>query len=121
MSFAEADQDKEVLCVEFIDKQIKVEGLKIPRFQELKRIRGDWEFIFDEIAKEKQCESNAFLEIVYTGGEFIDPKLHNELERCVEGSSLEILKINNERKRARIIAEGENSASLDDLAADRCV
>ena len=37
------------------------------------------------------------------------------LERCVEGSSLEILKINNERKRDRIIAEGENSASLDDL------
>jgi DNA repair protein SbcD/Mre11 len=115
ISFAEADHDKEVVCIEFIEKQIKIEGLKIPRFQELKKIRGDWEFIFNEIAKEKERESKAFLEIVYTGGEFIDPKLHNELERCIEGSSLEILKINNERKRERIISEGENSASLDDL------
>ncbi len=115
ISFAEADHDKEVVCVEFIDKQIKVESLKIPRFQELKRIRGDWEFIFNEITQEKKRGSKAFLEIVYTGGEFIDPKLHNELERCTEGSSLEILKINNERKRDRIISEGENSASLDDL------
>ena len=115
ISFTEADHDKEVVCIEFLDKQIKVEGLKIPRFQELKRIRGNWEFIFDEIAKEKERGSKAFLEIVYTGGEFIDPKQSGELERCVEGSSLEILKINNERKRDRIIAEGENSASLDDL------
>lgn len=115
ISFAEADQDKEVVCIEFIDKQIKVEGLKIPRFQELKRIRGNSEFIFNEIAKKKECGSKAFLELVYTGGEFIDHKLRDELERCVEGSLLEILKINNERKRDRIIAEGENSASLDDL------
>jgi len=115
ISFTEADHDKEIVCIEFIDKQIKVEGLKIPRFQELKRIRGDWEYIFGEIAKEKERGSKAFLEIVYIGGEFIDPKQSGELERCVEGSSLEILKINNERKRNRIIAEGENSASLDDL------
>lgn len=115
MSFTEADQEKEVVCIEFIDKQIKVEGIVIPRFQELKRIRGDWEFIFDTLEKEKASASNAFLEIVYTGGEFIDPKLNAELEHCIAGSSLEILKINNERKRDRIISEGENSASLDDL------
>lgn len=115
ISFAEADHDKEVVCIEFINKQIKVEGLKIPRFQELKRIRGDWEFIFNAVKKEKESGSKAFLELVYTGGEYIDHKLRDDLERSVEGSSLEILKINNERKRNRIIAEGENSASLDDL------
>lgn len=115
MNFAEADHDKEVVSVEFIHKQIKVEGIKIPRFQELKRIRGDWEFIFNAVKEEKESGSKAFLELVYTGGEYIDHKLRDNLERCVEGSSLEILKINNERKRNRIIAEGENSASLDDL------
>lgn len=115
ISFSEANHDKEIVCVEFIDKQIKIEGLKIPRFQELKRIRGNWEFLFDEVAKEKNAGSTAFLELVYTGGEFIDHKKRDELERCVAGSSMEILKINNERKRERIIAEGENSASLDDL------
>lgn len=115
ISFSEANNEKEIICVEFIDRQIKVEGLKIPCFQELKKISGDWEFIFAQIAKEKAVGSKAFLEIVYTGGEFIDPQLTSRLESCIEGSSLEILKVNNERKRARIIAEGENSASLDDL------
>lgn len=115
MSFAEAEQQKEVVCVEFIDKQIKIEGLKIPKFQELKRIRGDWEYIFAEISKEKASGSRAFLEIVYTGGEFIDPKLNSELDRSIEGSFLEILKIQNERKRARLLAEGERTVGLDDL------
>ena len=115
ISFAEAGHAKEVLCVEFINKQITVQGLKIPCFQELKQIRGDWEYIFNEVSKEKAAGSQAFLELVYTGSEFIDHKLRDDLERCIEGSSLEILKINNERKRARIIAEGEQSASLDDL------
>jgi exonuclease SbcD len=115
ISFSEAGQDKEIVCVEFAGKQIKVEGVKIPCFQALKRIRGDWEYIFNEIAKEKEAGSKAFLEIVYTGGEFIDPTLSSRLEGCIEGSSLEILKVNNERKRNRIIAEGESTASLDDL------
>ena len=115
ISFAEANHEKEILCVQFIDKQIKVEGMKIPCFQVLKKISGDWEYIFDAISKEKAAGSKAYLEIVYTGGEFIDPQLASRLESCIEGSSLEILKVNNERKRARIIAEGENSASLDDL------
>ncbi len=115
ISFAEANHEKEVVCIEFAGQDINVEGHKIPTFQELKRIRGDWDHIFNEIAKEKERGSKAFLEIAYTGGEFIDPKLHSQLERCMEGSLMEILKINNERKRERIIAEGENSASLDDL------
>jgi exonuclease SbcD len=115
ISFAEANHEKEVVCIQFTDKKITVEGHKIPTFQELKRIRGDWDHIFDEIAKEKDRDSKAFLEISYIGGEYIDAKLHNRLEKSIEGSKMEILTINNERKKQRIIAEGENSASLDDL------
>ena len=62
VSFAEADHEKEVVCVEFIDKQITVEGIKIPRFQELKRIRGNWEHILNAVAKEKESGSKALLE-----------------------------------------------------------
>ncbi len=115
MSFGEADQDKEVVSFEFLDKQIKIDAIKIPRFQTLKRIRGDWEYIFNEVEKEKESQSNAFIEIVYTGGEYVDHKLRERLELCVEGSSLEILKINNERKRDRIISESEKCSSLDEL------
>jgi exonuclease SbcD len=115
MSFAEADQDKEIVCVECIDRLIRVEGLKVPRFQELKRIRGNEAHIFNELAKEKERESKAFLEVIYTGEEFIDHKFHDALELAVEGSFLKILKSTNERKRDRIIAEGSISATLDDL------
>lgn len=115
MSFGEADQDKEVVSIEFLNKQIKIDGLKIPRFQTLKRIRGDWEYIFNEVEKEKESKSDAFIEIVYTGGEYIDHKLRERLEQCVEGTSLAILKINNERKRDRIISDSERCSSLDDL------
>ncbi|MBA2369958.1 MAG: exonuclease SbcCD subunit D C-terminal domain-containing protein [Candidatus Protochlamydia sp.] len=115
LNFSEACQDKEIVSVEFAGKQITVEGVKIPCFQALKRIRGDWEYIFNEIAKAKEAGSKAFLELIYTGAEFIDSTLSSKLEVCIEGSSMEILKINNERKRDRILAEGEITASLDDL------
>ncbi len=115
MSFGEADQEKEVICVEFIDKQIAIEGLKVPAFQALKRIRGDWEHIFAEVEKEKQSGSQAFLEVVYTGGEFVDLAMHHQLEKSVEGSALAILKFDNARKKERILSEGASCASLDDL------
>lgn len=115
IGFAEAEQQKEVICVEFQERQIKVEGHKIPTFQPLRKIRGDWEYIFSELQKEKELQQSTFLEIVYTGSEIIDHHFREQLERVVEGTSIEILKINNERKRNRILIAGENSASLDDL------
>jgi exonuclease SbcD len=115
ISFSEAEQIKKLISIEFVDRQIQINEMPIPCFHELKRIRGDWPEIFEEIGLARDREKGAYLEIVYSGGEFIDPKTISELHSSVEGSNLQILKINNERKRERIISEGKNSVSLDEL------
>lgn len=115
MSFGEAHQEKEVVCVTFRDKQIQVDGLKIPRFQELRRIEGDWQYIFNEVQKEKEAGKKTLLEVIYTGEELVDHKLRSELKQCVEGSSLEVLKTYNKRKRDQVISQADNYTSLDDL------
>jgi exonuclease SbcD len=114
MSFNEADQTKSVTSIEFkADKDISIEEIAIPTFKALKRIHGDWDAIFSQIDMHK--DSEALVEVVYTGAEQIDYALKDKLETLVLGTSLEILKIDNKRKRDRILAEGEQSASLDDL------
>lgn len=114
MSFDEACHTKKVISIEFDKSLIPViQELDIPTFKQLKRIKGDWEAIFAQIEDFKDCK--ALLEVVYTGSEYIDYALKEKLEKLLEGTCLELLKIENQRKKERIINEGSFTLSLDDL------
>jgi exonuclease SbcD len=88
--------------------------ITVPRFQELKTLRGDWTSIARQIEELKFPGSRAWLEIVYEGGE-IAGDLRARLDEAVAGSGIEILRIKNNRVLERALVGTGAEETLDDL------
>jgi len=91
-----------------------VSTLPVPRFQELKTLRGDWRTLAREIGELKARESRAWLEVVYEGSE-IASSLRAKLDEAVAGTAMEILRVKNTRVMERALGGENREESLDDL------
>jgi DNA repair protein SbcD/Mre11 len=116
IGFGEAEQQKSVFLVEFMDRAPQITGIPVPRFQELKTLRGDWPAIAREIDGMKARGSRAWLEIVYEGEE-IAGDLRARLDEAVAGTGIEILRIKNSRVLERALSGAGAEESLDNLDA----
>jgi DNA repair protein SbcD/Mre11 len=114
IGFGEAGQEKSVVLAEFSDKEPKVAKIPVPRFQELKTLRGDWETLAQGLDDLKYGGNNAWLEIIYEGDE-IAGDLRTRLDEAVEGSGLEILRVKNNRVLERAMSNIGADETLDDL------
>ena len=114
IGFGEATQEKSVVMVEFSNAAPAVAKIPIPRFQELKTLRGDWQTIARGIEELKQAGSKAWLEIIYEGDE-IAGSLRERLNEAVAGTGLEILPIKNSRVLKRALQGSDDGETLDDL------
>ena len=114
IGFGEAEQEKSVVLVEFSDNAPKVTNIPVPRFQELKTLRGDWQTIARDIDELKSRGSNAWLEIVYEGDE-IAGDLRERLDEAIAGTGIEILRIKNNRVLERAMSGMDTEETLDDL------
>jgi len=114
IGFGEAEQGKSVTLVEFSGKEPKVTNIPIPRFQELKTLRGDWQSIARGIDELQSRRSNAWLEIVYEGDE-IAASLQERLNEAIEGTGMEILRVKNNRVLERALSGKDTEETLDDL------
>ena len=114
IGFGEAQQEKNVLLVELSDDIPLVTNVPVPRFQELKTLRGDWQTIAGDIDDLKKEESTAWLEIVYEGGE-IAGSLRERLDEAIEGTGLEILRVKNKGVLELAMKSMDTEETLDDL------
>ena len=114
LGFGEAQQEKGVILVEFSGNTPIVTNVPVPRFQELSTLRGDWQAIADDIDKLKSEESNAWLEVVYEGDE-IAGSLREKLDEAIEGTSLEILRVKNNRVLELAMQGMDSGETLDDM------
>lgn len=114
IGFGEAEQGKSVTLIEFSGKAPVVANIVVPRFQELKTLRGDWQTIVRSIDELKSRKSNAWLEIVYEGDE-IAAILQERLNDAVEGTGMEILRVKNSRVLNRAMSSKDTEETLDDL------
>ncbi|MGM0596966.1 MAG: exonuclease SbcCD subunit D C-terminal domain-containing protein [Myxococcota bacterium] len=114
MGFNESSQQKIVLIVEFAENKPQVSKLKVPVFQELKQISGDSEEIVDQINQLKHAGSEAWLEIEFTGKDS-SKYLREELEKAIQDSKLEILKIQNRAREERFLKLTEKVETLEEL------
>ncbi|MGR9036720.1 MAG: exonuclease SbcCD subunit D C-terminal domain-containing protein, partial [Gammaproteobacteria bacterium] len=117
MGFGESRQEKSVCLVEFAGGKARVGLIKVPVFQKLERIKGPWEALSARILELSAARSRAWLEIVYEGEEVIGD-LRERLERAVEGSGMEILRIKNNRIIDRVMGRIHDDETLDDLDID---
>ncbi|MBI5604134.1 MAG: exonuclease SbcCD subunit D C-terminal domain-containing protein [Deltaproteobacteria bacterium] len=114
IGFGEAGQEKSLVLAEFSDRSPKVAKISVPRFQELKTLRGDWQTIARDIDVLKSGGSNAWLEVLYEG-DVIAGDLRSRLDEAVQGSGLEILRVKNNRVLERAISGMGAGETLDDL------
>jgi exonuclease SbcD len=114
MGFGEAKQRKKVVIVDFERNRPKIEEINIPQFQALERISGSLSEIREKIAQLKNENSRAWLEIEYTGIEVFE-NLRELLEEELKDSSMEMLRIRNNRLVERIMGKISEDETLDDL------
>jgi len=117
MGYGEINQDKQVLLVDFVGRSLTVTPLFVPRFQQLVKITGDVKNIQQKIEQLKAEDSNAWLEIEYTGTEIVS-NLRDLLDEVLNNSELEVLRIKNRRLMERVIHSEMDEETLDDLNPD---
>jgi exonuclease SbcD len=114
MGFGEANQNKKVILVEFGPAKPKITEIKVPCFQQLVRITGSLDEIQTKIAQLKREESQAWLEIEYSGTE-LRGNLRDLLEESVLGSQLEITIIKNKRTNDLVLKTINENETLEEL------
>lgn len=114
IGFGEARQQKSVCLVAFASRTPAVSLVPVPVFQSLERISGAWDGIIGRISALKAADSNAWIEVIYTGEE-LPGDLRQGLAEAVEGSRLELLRVQNNRVIERVLNRIHDDETLDDL------
>ncbi len=114
MGFGEAGQKKSLCLVAFEERQPTVELLDVPTFQRLQYLSGDWPMLETAIRALVEEQTAAWLEIRYDGDEIIGD-LRQRLEELVSESTLEILRIRNNRVVETALGKMREDETLDDL------
>lgn len=113
IGFGEAEQEKSVTLVELSDRP-QVRNISVPRFQELKTLRGDWQTVAKGVEELKARKSTAWLEISYEGDE-LAADLQERLKDAIDETEMEILRVKNNRVLERALRGESEEETLDDL------
>jgi exonuclease SbcD len=122
-SFGEAEREKCVLLVEFTAASpgerspLRVQRLPVPSFQRLARLRGDWPRIEAGLRELRTTGESIWLEVIYDGEELVGD-LRERLEQVVEGSPLEILRVQNRRVFERVLEQLQEEETLEQLSSE---
>lgn len=114
LGYGEAGQQKLVIEIQFIDKELVINELPIPCFQPLLRIKGSLSHILAEVMLLKQKGSNAWLEIEYSGKGIVGD-LQEQLNEAIVDSSLEILRIKNKQILSKALTQMIENETLTQL------
>ena len=114
MGFGEANQEKKVLLIDFSSNTPNIQEIPLPCFQQLIRIEGCREKISTTLRELKNKNSQAWLEIEYTGKEPVG-NLRETIHDLLSGSAMEIRRIKNRQITDRVINIASRNETLDDL------
>ena len=116
LSFSEANQEKNVVVIEFNgkDKKSRIETVPVPVFQRLEKIKGTRDVIIASIKKLQEDKVSCWLEIEYTGKEIV-PNLKEEVEELLEEGDITILRIINRQIIERVLSASNENETLDEL------
>lgn len=123
MGFGEATQQKSVCLIQIVcsppvqpDSRhpLEITLVPVPEFQRLRRIEGDWAHIETQLQAYKDEHTSIWLEIIYTGDEVIG-ELRARVNALIEGSQLEVLRLQNQLLMREILAPIQADKALPDL------
>ena len=113
MSFEDATEEKVVLLVD-INGKTTIKKFVVPCFQKLRHLSGDIEKILSELRSLTIQEESILLEIHYKGLLLIDD-LQEQIYSAIEGTELEVLRIQNKRMYDYVLQQSSEIKSLDEL------
>ncbi len=114
MGFNEAKQQKKVITIQFEELKPKICEIPVPTFQQLEKIVGSFSEIIKKIEELKEQNSDAWLEIEYTGKEIVS-NLREQIEETVKNSAIEIRRIKNKQIIEKVLNSKNDNETLDDL------
>ena len=114
MSFSEAGRGKSVTMIDFQDGQMKITQLEVPVFQRLERVCGDWTAIRGALMKLVEAGAEAWVEVEYSGEEIMGD-LRQRLADMTAGTSIDILRVRNNRIAAKALESADIEETLHGL------
>ena len=117
MSFAEADQVKEVLLLEGKGRSFMITPVPVPVGQPLASLRGDLPQLLHGLDQLKQRACPVGVDLLYDGDTII-PDLREQLTAAVAGSELVLVRIRNTRCYNFALQQATGTETLDDLTVD---
>ena len=114
MNVAEGKRTKVVVMVDF-DSEMKITEIPVPTFQRMQRISGNLDTILEEIDHLSHKKESYFLEIDYKGKRLAE-ELQQRINETVDGTQLEILRIQNRRAYDALLKETRALPDLNELA-----
>ncbi len=117
MGYSESTQVKKVVLVEFVGRTARPTEIDVPCFQPLVRVSGGLDRILERIAELKKADSDAWLEVEYTGEEFVG-NLQERVTEALEGGRMECRRVRNRRISEQALRAVDESETLDDLDLD---
>ncbi len=115
MSFKEAENQKQVLLVEFDHKVKEITPLIVPCFRELVSLQGDIEEIKASLTRLLETGSNARVEILYTGNNAA-ADLSHLFHETIQSSDMEILRTVNTTAVKNILLPAAPRETLEELS-----
>lgn len=94
--------------------ELRLHCLAVPVFQRLQRIEGNWAAIEAQLQACKEQQESIWLEIIYTGDEVMGT-LRTQIEELIQGSELELLKLQNQQLMKAILAPMRAEKPLPEL------
>lgn len=116
MGFGEANQQKQVVLVDFEPESLfpTIETIDIPVFQRLRKISGSLESIEGQLRSLSDSEQSIWVEVSYDGT-LSAAVLREHLDAVVDGTAVEILRLNNVRLTDHVLHPITWRQTLDDL------
>jgi exonuclease SbcD len=114
MGFGEANQQKNIILIEFENKNKIITEIPIPIFQKLESIIGNKEFIYNRLLQLKENNESIWVEIIYNGNE-IFPDFAEWATELVIDTKIEILKIQNKQYLDKVLTQKDTVKTLEEL------
>ena len=117
MGFGEAEHIKRVALIQLTAHDFYHKEIEIPVFQQLKRVRGDWDAISAQIHELAAVQSTAWLEVIYEGDKLM-ANLRERLRQELAGTGLELIIIKNKAVLETATEAAADEQTLDELSCD---
>ena len=114
MGFGEANQKKNVIIVDFENRNKTITEIPIPVFQQLESIVGDKEFILNRLQQLKEKDEPVWTEIIYDGNEIFTDFAAWTAEQTVD-TKIETLISRNKTYLDKVLTREDAAKPLEEL------